>query len=77
MPFFQTASATGGGGMLSNEDRMTAEWRLFAVIFRFGRRQSLSNKIIRMFSNFNQAFFINIFQIFRLQFKAAPEFRLS
>jgi len=38
MPFLNTAPATSGCGMLSNENRMPSHWRLFFIVFwKLGR----------------------------------------
>ena len=44
MPFLNTTPATGGGGMLSNENRVTFHWSLFPIVFR----------ILRSYSGFNE-----------------------
>ena len=45
MPLCQTATTTGGGGMLSDKHRMTAHGRLFPVIGGMGRCKTPGNKI--------------------------------
>ena len=45
MPFLNTLPATGGGGMLGDEHRMSAHWGLFAVILGIIRGDSRMDKL--------------------------------
>ena len=44
VPFFQTAAAAGGRGVLGHEDGMVAHWRLPAVVVRAGRGEPLPDE---------------------------------
>ena len=48
VPFFETAAAAGGGGVLGDENGMAAHWRLPAVVLRFGRREAVANELPAM-----------------------------
>jgi hypothetical protein len=52
VPLGQTATATCGGGVLSNENRMTAHRGLLAIILRIGRRQPFLHDPAGMLRNF-------------------------
>jgi hypothetical protein len=67
MPFLNTTPATGGGGMLSNEKRVTSHWSLFTIVFWILGRYSCGyeidsvlpdciDKVAQLFTNFQILF---------------------
>ncbi len=75
MPFFQAPSATTGCGVLRDEYRVAAKWRLFAIVLGLRHRQTLANKVSSMFDDSRQAFAAQILEILSLQMKLGSESR--
>jgi hypothetical protein len=73
MPFLNTTPATGGGGMLSNENRMTFHRCLFTVILRILRRYSGFNKINSVLPDCIDTFVSDILPVFFGQFEFGSE----
>lgn len=63
MPFFQTAPAAAGGGVLRDKHRMAAKRGLFAVVARLGGGQAFADKISGVAQYRFQAFAAQIIQI--------------
>ena len=77
VPFEQTASAAGSGGMLGNKNRMSPHGGLLSVVCRKIRGKPSGNEIYRMLPDRIHALFINVGKVFRGKCKPAPEFRLA
>ncbi len=73
VPFFETAAAARGRGVLGGEDRVAAHRRLSAVFFRLGRGEAFCDEIAPMFQNDRQRFFGQIRPIFRTEAKSAAK----
>ena len=63
--------------MLSDKHGMTSHGGLFSIVWNHGRRKSLGNEIFRMFTDGCQAFFGNIFLVFRREMESTSEVRLG
>lgn len=75
MPFREAAAATGGGGVLRDEDGMAAERGLAAILGGRGRRQPLGNEPARMDKHLKQPLRAQIGPIVRVQREPLPECR--
>ncbi|MCJ7538675.1 MAG: hypothetical protein MUO88_03320, partial [Desulfobacterales bacterium] len=64
MPFLNTTPATGGGGMLSNENRMTFHRCLFTIVFRVLWSNSCFNKINSVLPDCIDTFILDILPVF-------------
>ena len=73
VPFFETAAAARGGGVLGNEDRMAAHGRLPPVVLRLGLREPLAQELSAVLQHDWQGLFSQIRLIFRPQLKSAAK----
>jgi hypothetical protein len=69
VPFLNTASATGGGGVLCNENKVPSHRRLLTIIFRILRRYSGFNEIDGVLPDCIDAFIPDILPVFFDQFE--------
>ena len=77
VPFSNTFPTTGCSGMLRYKYRMSTHRRLLSIIRYICRCLPLCNKILGMFSDRINPFFIYIFNIFLLQMETAPKSRIA
>ena len=73
MPFLNTTPATGGGGMLSNENRVPSHWSLFTIIFRILGSYSGFNEINSVLPDCIDTFILDILLVFFGQFEFRSE----
>ena len=74
MPFLNTAPATGGGGMLSNENWMSSHWSRFTIVFRILGCYSGFNKIDSMLPDCIDTFILDLLPVFFGQFEFRSKF---
>jgi hypothetical protein len=74
MPFLNATPATGGGGMLSNENRVAFHWSLFTIVFRILRNYSGFNEINSVLPDCIDTFILDILPVFFGQFEFRSEF---
>ena len=77
MPFLQTGSAAGGGGVLGDEDGVIAHGGLFAVVGRLGRGQALGDEVAGMGFDGGHTLGVEVPLFLGTKFEAAPEFRAA
>jgi hypothetical protein len=75
VPFCQAVTAAGGGGVLSDEDRVAAHGRLPAVVRWVGRSQSLTDKLSRVLHDQLKGLARHVASLAFIQLKTTPECR--
>jgi hypothetical protein len=73
MPFFEAAAATGSGGVLRHEYRVSSPRSLFAVVLRRRRGEPLRDECPRMLKHDLPTFFREILPLFWSELKAATK----
>jgi hypothetical protein len=68
MPLLNTTPATGCRGILSNKNRVTSHWRLFAIVFWKLRRYPCGDKIDSVLPDGIDTFIPDILPVFFGQF---------
>jgi hypothetical protein len=74
MPLLNTTSATGGDGMLCNENRVPSHRRLFPIIFRELRCYSGFNEIDSVLPDCINTFVLDILSVCDRNFESESEF---
>jgi hypothetical protein len=73
MPFLEAAATTCGCRVLCDEDRMIAHRGLFPIIRRVGYRQSLLDKIRRVFEDNFQTLVMKVIEFFPAHAKTSAK----
>jgi hypothetical protein len=75
VPLRETAAAARGGGMLRDEDRVTAHRSLLTVVPGLGRREAITNEVSRMIEHRGETFVSQIRALNRAEVEALPKGR--
>jgi len=75
VPFLEALSATGGGGVLSDENRMVPHRSLPAVVRNASGSQSLHDKLPGMLLDGLESFFMEVSLFGLRQMKTPPKRR--